>query len=123
MSVRKASGIQVLGLAGVALDVTPELARATIASVGTGEKGDLGYLLDDLKLLETALACCQAEWDAIDHQMQFLLAESRAETEEGRTSQKTRFADMMARKAEAARRLVDTQQAIVLAKWSEGPRQ
>jgi hypothetical protein len=78
---------------------------------------------DDLKMLETALACCQAEWDAIDHQMQVLLSEGRAETEDCRTSQETRFADMMARKAEAARRLFDTQQAIVLAKWSEGPRQ
>jgi hypothetical protein len=60
---------------------------------------------------------------AYDRQMQVLLAEGRAETENAATSRKTRFADMMAHKAEAARRLVDTQQAIVLAKWSEGPRQ
>jgi hypothetical protein len=76
-----------------------------------------GFEMSDLKLLEEALDRCKGECEAIDSEMDRLLAESRAETEVGREFQRVRFEELTARKAEAARRLLATEKAIRTANW------
>ena len=75
--------------------------------------------MSDLKLLEAAFDHCKGEGEAFDSEMDRLLAESRAETELGREFQRVRFLELTARRAEAARRLLATEEAIRKANWQD----
>jgi len=68
--------------------------------------------------LEDNLERCKTECAAIDRAMKALLAEGRADTEEGRAVQRKRLAELQTRRGEAVRKMLAADRAIINARWS-----
>ena len=68
--------------------------------------------------LEGNLERCKAECAAIDHEMKTLLAEGRADTDEGRAAQSRRLTELQTRRGEAVRKMLAADRAIINARWS-----
>jgi hypothetical protein len=68
--------------------------------------------------LEGNLERCKAECAAIDREMKTLLAEGRADTDEGYAAQRSRFRELRTRRGEAVRKMLAADRAIINARWS-----
>jgi len=64
----------------------------------------------------------KTEWEAIDREMKTLLAEGRADTDEGRTAKKRRLIELQTRRGEAVRKMLAADRAIINARWSRPAR-
>jgi hypothetical protein len=71
--------------------------------------------------LEDNLERCKAECAAIVREMKTLLAEGRADTDEGRAAQRRRIIEMQTQRGEAARKMLAADRAVINARWSRPP--
>jgi len=67
---------------------------------------------------EGNLERCKAACAVIDREMKSLLAEGRADTDEGRAAQRSRFMELRTRRGEAVRKMLAADRAIINARWS-----
>jgi hypothetical protein len=73
---------------------------------------------NDLKMLEAAFEHLKIECESANAEMDKLLAEPRASTDEGRQDQRRRFIEAQTRIGDAARKYLETEKAIQDAKWA-----
>jgi hypothetical protein len=72
--------------------------------------------------IPAAAGAAKAECAAIDREMKTLLAEGRADTDDGRAAQRSRLTELQTRRGEAVRKMLAADRAVINARWSRPAR-